>query len=73
MLWSQEMEDLAAEKRKQEEAKLLKEKEHKRLSKILKAENLGFGGNDMLDTSKQRLSRTLALMKQAGKDNVKPT
>ena len=67
------MEDLAAEKRKQEEAKLLKEKEHKRLSKILKAGNLGFGGNDMLDTSKQRLSRTLALMKQAGKDNVKPT
>ena len=52
VLWSQQMEDLAAEKRKQEEAKRTRQKEHERLTRILQVGDIAVGGNDMLDTSK---------------------
>ena len=67
------MEDLAAEHRKQEDAKIARQKEHERLTRILKIGEISIGGNDMLDTSKQRLKQTLGIMKKTKSDVRKLT
>jgi hypothetical protein len=60
ILWSQKMEDHAAEQKRQEAAKLKKQKEHLRLTSLLKdTSDLGFEDlfepSALLQTSKERL------------------